>query len=227
MNKTVTSKAERTKQKILETAMDLFLKQGYEAATMREIAKKAGMSPGAAYYYFPSKEHIIQHYYEQGYKEQYQASQEVLQKEKSLEKRIGGAIKAHMLVAQPYHSLSRILFKTAADPSHAISPFSPESKELREENIAMFVQVVQGSSASLTGLPKKFRERLPELLWLYKMGIIMYWIHDNSPNQEKTFKLIDSSAGLIAKIISASKIPGVKTIVNRGVHLFDQFKTYE
>ena len=227
MNKTFTSKAERTKHRLLETAMELFLKQGYEAATMRQIAKKAGMSPGAAYYYFPSKEHIIHHYYEEGYQEQLAAAEKVLAKERSLEKRLAGVIKARMETARPYHSISRTLFKTAADPSHTISPFSPASKELRDENIQFYARVIEGSATSTTGMPTKFRERLPELLWLYSMGIILYWIHDNSPEQEKTFALIDRSASLITRIIAASKIPGIKTIATKGVDMFDQFKPYE
>ena len=222
-----TTKAEETQKKILSTAMQLFLKEGYEKATMREIARKAGMSPGAAYYYFPSKEHIIQYYYEEGYEEQLEASRQVLEKEKSLEKRLAGVVSAHMEVANPYHSISRILFKTAADPTHPISPFSPESKELRDLNIQIFVDLLEGTTTSLSGVPKKFLDRLPELLWLYKMGIILYWVHDTSPEREKTFSLINKSAALIARIIAASKIPGVKTLVLKGVEMFDSYKTYE
>ncbi|MGE3800835.1 MAG: TetR family transcriptional regulator [Candidatus Kapaibacterium sp.] len=224
---TNTTKAEETQRNILNTAMQLFLKEGYEKATMREIARKAGLSPGAAYYYFPSKEHIIQYYYEEGYEEQLEASRKVLEQEKSLEKRLAGVVRAHMEVAQPYHPISRILFKTAADPTHPISPFSSESKELRDLNIQMFVDLLEGSTTSLTGVPKKFLSRLPELLWLYKMGVILYWVHDSSPNQEKTFSLIDTSAALIAKIITASKLPGIKTLVNKGVEMFDNYKPYE
>jgi AcrR family transcriptional regulator len=221
------TKAEQTKQKILETALDLFLKEGYERATMREIARKAGLSQGAAYYYFPSKEHIIHFYYQDSHRKQFEQSRAVLEKETTLERRLAGAVHAHLEVAQPYHSISRALFKTAADPSHPISPFSIESRELRDENIQFFDDLVGGSTTSLVGLPRKLRERLPELLWMYKMGIILYWVHDNSQNQEKTFKLIDVSAGLIAGILKASKIPGISTLVNKGVDLFDQFKTYE
>lgn len=224
---TATAKAEQTKQNILETAMRLFLKEGYDRATMREIAKRAGLSPGATYYYFPSKEHIIHHYYEEGYREHLGAAHAVLEQEKSLEKRIAGVIRAHMDVARQYHSISRVLFKTAADPDHPISPFHSESGPLREENIALFAEVVNGSGTSLAGVPTKFRERLPELLWLYKMGVILYWVHDSSPNQEKTFRLIEVSAALVTKIITASKIPGIKTIVNKGVEMFDTFKPYE
>lgn len=222
-----TTKAEQTKRTILETAMQLFLKEGYENATMREIAKRAGLSPSATYYYFPSKEHIIHHYYEEGYREHLEAAQQVLDTEKSLEKRLAGTVRAHMEIARPYHSISRTLFKTAADPEHPISPFHAESKALRDENIALFAEVVNGSTTSLTGVPTKFRNGLPELLWLYKMGVILYWIHDRSPNQEKTFRLIDFSAALVAKIVTASKIPGIKTIVNKGVDMFNEFKPYK
>lgn len=224
---TATTKAEQTKRTILETAMQLFLKEGYEAATMREIAKRARLSPGATYYYFPSKEHIIQHYYEETYREQLAAAQETLTTEKSLEGRLAGVIRAQMKAAQPYHPISRVLFKTAADPSHPISPFSAESKELREEQIQLFADLVSHSSTSLAGVPKKFRDRLPELLWLYKMGIILYWIHDRSPEQEKTFRLIDTSSRLIAMIITASKIPGIKALANKGVDMFDEYKQYD
>lgn len=224
---TATTKAEQTKRTILETAMQLFLREGYEAATMREIAKGAGMSPGATYYYFPSKEHIIQHYYEETYREQLAAAQEALTTEKSLERRLAGVVRAQMKAAQPYHPIARVLFKTAADPTHPISPFSAESKELRDEHIELFAELMNHSATSLAGVPKKLRDRLPELLWLYKMGVILYWIHDRSPDQEKTFRLIDISAGLIATLITASKIPGIKTLVNKGVDMFDEFKQYE
>jgi AcrR family transcriptional regulator len=221
------SKSEQTQQLILETALSLFLKEGYERATMREIARQAGLSPGAAYYYFPSKEHIIHFYYEDSQRKQMILARSVLEKETKLEHRLAGVIRAHIEVAQPYHTIARALFKTAADPSHPISPFSAESKNLRNDNIKIFVDLLERSSVSIKGVPKKFRERLPELLWLYKMGVILYWVHDNSPKQEKTFRLIDVSAGLIASIITASKIPGVSLLVNKGVNLFDQFKTYE
>jgi AcrR family transcriptional regulator len=221
------SKSEQTQQLILEIALNLFLKEGYERATMREIARQAGLSPGAAYYYFPSKEHIIQFYYEDSQRKQMMQARAVLEKETKLEQRLAGVVRAHIEVAQPYHSIARVLFKTAADPSHPISPFSAESKPVRDDNTRIFVDLLEGSAASLKGVPKKFRERLPELLWLYKMGVILYWLHDNSPKQAKTFKLIDVSAGLIASIITASKVPGVSMLVNKGVDLFDQFKTYE
>ena len=55
-------KAILTRNRILKSAIELFISSGFEKATMREIAKKAGISPGAIYYYFKSKERILNCY---------------------------------------------------------------------------------------------------------------------------------------------------------------------
>lgn len=45
----------QTKKKILETALELFSKKGFDRVTVDEIVKKSGVSKGAFYVYFPSK----------------------------------------------------------------------------------------------------------------------------------------------------------------------------
>jgi hypothetical protein len=57
------SKGEQTRRAIAEAALRLFREQGYEATTMRAIAKEAGVATGNAYYYFGSKEELIHEYY--------------------------------------------------------------------------------------------------------------------------------------------------------------------
>ena len=53
------SKAERTKSRILETAIDLFNDRGTKAVTTNHIAAAMGISPGNLYYHFSNKEEII------------------------------------------------------------------------------------------------------------------------------------------------------------------------
>ena len=43
----------------MEVALDLFAEQGYEATSMRDIAAALGLSPGAFYHHFPSKEAVL------------------------------------------------------------------------------------------------------------------------------------------------------------------------
>jgi AcrR family transcriptional regulator len=56
------TKGEQTRAAIAEAALRMFREQGYEATTMRAIAKEVGVATGNAYYYFDSKEELIQEY---------------------------------------------------------------------------------------------------------------------------------------------------------------------
>ena len=58
------SRGDATKQRIVEAALRLFEERGYERTTMRAVATEAGVSLGSAYYYFDSKEHLVQGFYD-------------------------------------------------------------------------------------------------------------------------------------------------------------------
>ena len=59
-----TGKAEETRARILNAALDLFRSQGFDRTTMREIATEAAVSLGSAYYYFDSKEALVMAFYQ-------------------------------------------------------------------------------------------------------------------------------------------------------------------
>src|SRR5918998_3689902 len=52
----LTTKARRTRERILGAALRLFAEKGYEATTMRDVAREAEASVGLAYRYFASKD---------------------------------------------------------------------------------------------------------------------------------------------------------------------------
>ena len=43
----------------MDVALELFGQRGYDATSMRDIAAKLGLSPGAFYHHFPSKEAVL------------------------------------------------------------------------------------------------------------------------------------------------------------------------
>lgn len=56
------TRAERRDQqirRILEAAQTCFVRSGFQGASMQQICAECGMSPGALYRYFPSKEAIV------------------------------------------------------------------------------------------------------------------------------------------------------------------------
>jgi AcrR family transcriptional regulator len=60
------ARSEATRQKILDAAMDLFSEVGYAAAGLGEIIERAGMTKGALYHHFDSKEALATAIIEQG-----------------------------------------------------------------------------------------------------------------------------------------------------------------
>lgn len=58
----------RTKQIIYNSAINVFSNNGYNGATMDEIASNAGISKGTLYYHFKSKEDIFRYIISEGIK---------------------------------------------------------------------------------------------------------------------------------------------------------------
>ncbi|NMB55482.1 MAG: helix-turn-helix transcriptional regulator, partial [Leptolinea sp.] len=51
--------AQETADRILKTASRLFVKKGYTATSMREIAAETGIGKATIYYHFPDKVSIV------------------------------------------------------------------------------------------------------------------------------------------------------------------------
>ena len=63
------AKSEETRGLILDTALGLFRKNGFEETTMREIASEARVALGSAYYYYDSKHALVMAFYERAQRE--------------------------------------------------------------------------------------------------------------------------------------------------------------
>ena len=216
METTKTRKSEETRARILEAALALFLERGYQETTMRAIADRAGVAVGNAYYYFASKEHLIQAFYARTHAEHVAASRDVLANAKSFGDRLRGLMHTKIDTIEPYHQFAGILFRTAADPQSPLHPLSPESAPVRDEAIAIFAEALDGSTARI---PSDLRAELPRLLWLYHMGIVLFWIHDSSPERRRTRRLVDGSVSIVASLVGLSGNPLLRPLRKRALRL--------
>jgi AcrR family transcriptional regulator len=199
-----TTKGEQTRAAILETALDLFRERGYEETTMRAIAERAEVSLGNAYYYFRSKEHLIQAFYSRLQDAHLAASADILDSEPEFKVRLLGVMRAMIRTTEPYHRFAGVLFRTAADPESPLNPFSVDSEPARRQSIALFTRVVEGSSLRV---PADLKRELPYLLWLYHMGVTLFWIHDSSPGTSRTYRLIDRTVDIVVRLIGLASNP--------------------
>jgi AcrR family transcriptional regulator len=213
---TKTAKGEQTRALILSSALDLLGERGYEQTTMRAIAQKAGVSLGNAYHYFGSKEHLIQAFYQRTHEEHLAATVPVLEKETTLKARLLSVLRLKISTLEPYHEFAGVLFKTAADPHSPLNPFAHESAPTRRDSIKLFEDLVRDTKARI---PADLREELPYLLWLYHMGIILFWIHDASAKHARTYRLIDHTVDLLDKLISLASNPLMRPVRKRALKM--------
>jgi AcrR family transcriptional regulator len=218
---TKTLKGDQTKALILETALEIFRERGYENTTMRAIAEKAGLSLGNAYYYFRSKEYLIQAFYQRLHDEHIAVALPALENKDSLKARLHTVMRLKFDVMEPYHQFAGVLFKTAAHPESPLNPFSDESDPVREASIELFAKVIEGTKARI---PKDLQAELPYLLWVYHMGIVLFWIHDPSPKHRRTYRLIDHTVDLLDKLIHLASNPFMRPLRKQALRLVDEIR---
>jgi len=211
------TKSDATRGRILEAALQLFRDQGFEAATMREIAESAGVATGAAYYYFDSKDAIVLAFYDQAQKDMTERLEEVLAGSRDLSERLRGIVQTKLEYFEPSRRFLGAL-SVHTDPNHPLSPFSSQTREIRENDMRFFERAVDGSRVRV---PDDLRTYLPRLLWMYQMGMILFWINDRSAAQKKTQALIDKSLEVVVRLIKLASLPLTKPLRRMVIDLVD------
>jgi AcrR family transcriptional regulator len=215
------TKSARTRSLIIDAALKLFRENGYDATTMRAIAKEAGVSVGNAYYYFDSKERLIQGFYDRAQVDHEAAARVVLDKERDLQARIVGVANAWITTMDPYREFAGKFFKNAAEPTSPLSPFSPQSSPARAAAIEMWREVLEGSDQKV---PKKLQDDLPELLWLYFMGVVLFWVYDPTPDASATRNVAARTAPLVVRTMSLTRLPVVRGMIDDIVALIAEVR---
>jgi AcrR family transcriptional regulator len=203
------SKGEETRMRILGAALKLFHDRGFEAATMRDIAEEAGVATGAAYYYFQSKDAIIMEFYRRSSAEMQPKIEAALGHAIGLEERLHKLVRVKWSHFAPHRGVLRALLRNGADPGYPLSPFSSQTREIREIDIAWFRRIVVDCGVRI---PKDLEPHLPEILWFFQMGAIYFWVVDESPHQGNSDRLLASAAKSIATLIRISALPLMRPV---------------
>ena len=138
------------RERILATAFNLFFNKGYKEVTMSDLVKESGLSKGAFYHYFNSKEELYNH---------------------SMEVFIDGYMKNATLDFDPDISLRKNLIEY-------IKRFAPVHDQMNNSNEESY-EAMSKYLIFIQGLMKKkeFRDRLTEYnriitdqfaAWIYK-----------------------------------------------------------
>jgi len=204
-----TPRAEDTRRRIYESALKLFREKGFEQTTMRDIAASADVALGAAYYYYSAKEAIVLAFYQEMQESSQEAILEAMSQHKKLKDRIRCVLEKRLELLAPNRKFCDALFRHAPDTDDPLSPFSAETRPIRERAIEHLRIALEGGEIKA---PADLKPQLPYLLWLYQMAIILFWLYDRSPRQERTEKLIEKSLGLLINLLRLSSLPLMKPL---------------
>jgi AcrR family transcriptional regulator len=211
------TKSDETRARILAAAMDLFRRRGFEETTMREIATEAGVATGAAYYYFDSKEAIVLAFYDQAQMEMEPLLEEALASARDLKARLHALLEIKLRYFEPNRRLLGAL-SAHADPEHPLSPFGSQTSAMRERDMKFFERALDGSRTRITA---DLKPHLPRVLWMYQMGVILFWIYDRSAAQKRTRALLVKSVAIVARLIQLAGFPLLRPVRRMVVDLVE------
>ncbi len=195
------SAKEKTKIKILKSAVDLIIEKGFEKTTLREIAKAAGVSNPTIYNYFPSKEKLLFGYIEQKHKETVEILESIedfhtYTLREQLQTLIDTELELYLEDREFIQQIADMVFNSS----------SLKLGKLYSTN-ELFVQTVRGmldiaiEAGEIEQPP--FLNYLPTLFWDYYIMVVAYWLKDESEMFENTTAFIDHSLAVIESLLAS------------------------
>jgi AcrR family transcriptional regulator len=173
---------EAKRQNILDVARELFIEKGYDAVSMRDIAKKIRHTATALYTYFDSKEHIFSELCAQdflGLRRAFEALAEVPDPIERL-KRIG---RAYVEFALKYPNHYELMFLTKKVPELNLENNGIERGNPDQDAYAFLRQaIVEAMESKRLGHASADPDLVAQMLWSSVHGIIaLHMTHGNDP----------------------------------------------
>jgi AcrR family transcriptional regulator len=195
---------EAIRKRIVTAALTLFQTKGFDATTTKAIARKAGIAEGTVFNYFRTKEDIALHFFEQEVDQAMASVRDNPRLRKApLEEKLFALVHSQLEYLAPYEKFIGAAFIHALKPASPLGIFSHRAQELRHRYVG-FVQELMAES-----LPGKRQNPLaflaPEVFWIYYLGALLYWLHDESPGKQNTLAFLDRSLAVGVSVLKQGK----------------------
>ncbi len=186
---------------IIRAAVDLISEKGFKSATMRGIAKNAGMGEATIYNYFPTKETILYGYYQ----DHVQACIGILQQVEdfhtfSLQEQLQTFFETSLNLFLPdrtfvSETFRLVLFGGSGDWSR-LKPIRTAFLSAIDDMLA--------AAAEVGEIPEQvFRGLISQFFMDSYLGAVHYWLTDTSEAFSNTSVLIDRGLDLACTLLKA------------------------
>lgn len=195
------------RERLYATAMRLIATRGYEATTLRDIAKEADVSVGLLYRYFPSKHAVVLALYDELSNDY--ARQAADMPAGKWRERFIFALTASLDVLRPHRTPLRALTPIlVGDPEEGIFAATTAFSRLRVQ------RVFEEAVTHATDAPyEPLGEALGRLLYLVHLAVLLWWLLDKSLHQRATAALVSFTVQLLPSASLALRVPAVRRFV--------------
>jgi AcrR family transcriptional regulator len=208
---------EETRRNIIAAAVDLMTARGFKAATMREIARSAGVGDATIYNYFPTKDAILYAYYQdhmEAWIERLRTTDDY--NELTITEQLQSAFEAGLELYLPDREFVAESFKIL---SLSLGQHYRNLQPIRERFGDMIRDIFEAAIEAGEIPEQMFTDLLYMAFWDYYIGIVFYWLHDTSEGFSNTSILIDKSLDLAVVFISSGTM---NKLFDLGLFMFRQ-----
>ncbi|MEM7334463.1 MAG: TetR/AcrR family transcriptional regulator [Chloroflexota bacterium] len=186
--------SEKTRQKkdakrtaMMQAAVSVFAEKGYHSATIRDIVKESNVAIGTFYFYFPDKETLFVHLYEETADFLLQTIEQGVRGQESLSKKIQAGLQAYLNIAVYEPAIINLLLVggIGAVPSLA------EKRLAYRERLTSIWQKVIDQAIDRNEIPEQNSRRMAELFSGGYDEIILNVLLFPEPAIEASSALID------------------------------------
>ncbi|MES2932715.1 MAG: TetR/AcrR family transcriptional regulator [Pseudomonadota bacterium] len=189
------SQQEQNRRLVIRTAVDLIGQHGYDATTMKQIARAAGIGDATIYKYFPTKEKLLLGYFELTLADALtQTAQTTGFEEFSLQEklqRLVDAVLELLLADREFVEITRQVIGKL--PLMLMRDNIPGQQSLKEQVIAFIEAAEQADEIA----PCDFKSIIGGLFADYLFAVVAYWLKDESDEFSDTTQLVDLTLGVL------------------------------
>ncbi|MFD2169319.1 TetR/AcrR family transcriptional regulator [Tumebacillus lipolyticus] len=203
-------RAEETKRAILSASRQLFTERGFDAVTMREIAKAAGCSHTTIYIYFKDKEALLHQLAMSPLQTlQQQIESELIDETTSPDRRLQRIAHLFLTFCFTNRNLYKILFLTKATRVDLEEP-ELEVQKLRNQLFALLQRSVQATLPPAQNADQALA--YTRILFYMLHGIISTYLHSDEPYDMLIARLAPTFELAVEVVLT-----GIKQTVEQGV----------
>ncbi|MFZ6870458.1 TetR/AcrR family transcriptional regulator [Undibacterium sp. Di27W] len=210
--KTSKSQQEQTRRTLIRTAVDLITEKGYDAATMKQIAREAGIGDATIYKYFPSKEKILLAYYELSIEITLEVAQETpgwdeFTLQEKLQ-RLVDALLELLLGDREFVEITRDIF--GKSPLLMMRDNMPGQQSLKLEILNLLEEAEQRGDIA----PCDFKNLISGLFGDYLFAVIAYWLKDESDEFSNSTQLVDMTLAILVMALKSGIVNKISELAS-------------